>query len=167
VTLAADVVAELTGRGLTVAVAESLTGGLVVAELVSVPGASTVVRGGIVAYQTPLKQSLLGVDAGLLAEHGPVHPDVAAAMATGVRDRLAVDGRRADVGLSTTGVAGPDDQDGHAPGTVFVGLVVGDRVDVLRLRLSGDRSAIRSATVSECLSSLLGLLRSDPRTGND
>jgi nicotinamide-nucleotide amidase len=116
VTLAVDVVAELTGRGLTVAVAESLTGGLVVAELVSVPGSSAVVRGGVVAYQTPLKHSLLGVDAGLLAEHGPVHPDVAAAMATGVRERLAVDGRRADVGLSTTGVAGPDDQDGHAPG---------------------------------------------------
>jgi len=161
VTLAADVVAELAGRGLTVAVAESLTGGLVVAELVSVPGASAVVRGGVVAYQTPLKHSLLGVDAGLLAEHGPVHPDVAAAMATGVRERLAVAGRRADVGLSTTGVAGPDGQDGHAPGTVFVGLAVGDRVVVRPLRLAGDRAAVRAATVTECLAGLLDLLRDD------
>ena len=166
-TLAPAVVAELVGRGLTVAVAESLTGGLVVAELVSVPGASAVVRGGVVAYQTPLKHSLLGVDAGLLAEHGPVHPDVAAAMATGVRDRLAVDGRPADVGLSTTGVAGPDDQDGHAPGTVFVGLAVGDRVVVRPLRLTGDRAAVRAATVEECLSSLLDLLQGDaPRVAD-
>lgn len=160
--LAAEVVAALSGRGLSVAVAESLTGGLVVAELVGVPGASAVVRGGVVAYHTELKHTLLGVDPGLLEERGPVDGDVAAAMATGVRDRLAVDGRPADVGLSTTGVAGPDPQGGHEPGTVFVGVALGDDVRVVPLQLHGDRAAIRAASVSECLSTLLALLREEP-----
>jgi nicotinamide-nucleotide amidase len=154
VTLAADLVAALTRRRLTVAVAESLTGGALVSELVSVPGASAVVRGGVVAYQTELKHTLLGVDAGLLARHGPVHPDVAASMATGVRDRLAIDGGSADIGLATTGVAGPDPQGGHEPGTVFVGLAVPGDVLVVSLSLTGDRQAIRNATVSESLAVL-------------
>ena len=153
-TLAADLVAALTRRRLTVAVAESLTGGALVSELVSVPGASAVVRGGVVAYQTELKHTLLGVDAGLLARHGPVHPDVAASMATGVRDRLAIDGGSADIGLATTGVAGPDPQGGHEPGTVFVGLAVPGDVLVVSLSLTGDRQAIRNATVSESLAVL-------------
>lgn len=160
--LAADVVAELSRRGLTVAVAESLTGGLVVAELVGVPGASAVVRGGVVAYHTELKHTLLGVDAELLADRGPVDADVAAAMAIGVRDRLSADARPADVGLSTTGVAGPDPQGGRAPGTVFVGVALGDEVRVVPLQLDGDRAAIRQASVSECLSTLLALLRESP-----
>jgi nicotinamide-nucleotide amidase len=154
VTLAADLVAELTRRRLTVAVAESLTGGALVSELVSVPGASAVVRGGVVAYQTELKHTLLGVDAGLLARHGPVHPDVAASMATGVRDRLAIDGQSVDIGLATTGVAGPDPQGGHEPGTVFVGLAVPGDVRVVELSLAGDRQAIRNGTVSESLAEL-------------
>lgn len=153
-TLAFDLVAALTRRRLTVAVAESLTGGALVSELVSVPGASAVVRGGVVAYQTELKHTLLGVDAGLLARHGPVHPDVAASMATGVRDRLAIDGGSADIGLATTGVAGPDPQGGHKPGTVFVGLAVPGDVLVVSLSLTGDRQAIRNATVSESLAVL-------------
>lgn len=153
-TLAADLVAALTRRRLTVAVAESLTGGALVSELVSVPGASAVVRGGVVAYQTELKHTLLGVDADLLARHGPVHPDVAASMATGVRDRLAIDGHPADIGLATTGVAGPDPQGGHEPGTVFVGLAVPGDVRVFSLSLTGDRQAIRNATVSESLAVL-------------
>ena len=86
--LASAVITALTGRGQTVAVAESLTGGLVAAALTSVPGSSAAFRGGIVAYATSLKATLLGVPADLLAEHGPVHPDVAAAMAGGVRARL-------------------------------------------------------------------------------
>ena len=102
VTDAADLVAELTRRGLTIAVAESLTGGLLVAELIAVPGASLVVRGGVVAYATDLKEELLGVDAALLAASGPIHPDVARQMADGVRRRLG-----ADIGISTTGAAGP------------------------------------------------------------
>jgi nicotinamide-nucleotide amidase len=152
--LASAIIAELTRQRLTIAVAESLTGGLLVAELISVPGASKVVRGGVVAYDTALKHSLLGVDATLLAEHGAVHPDVAAQMATGVRSRLAVDGEPASVGISTTGVAGPDPQDGQAVGTVFVGISIGESVRILSLRLEGSREAIRMGVVSECLHEL-------------
>lgn len=141
-------------RGFTVAVAESLTGGLVVAELVSVAGASDVVLGGVVAYSTELKHTVIGVDADLLAEHGPVHPQVAEQMADRVRDALAVGGRRADVGLATTGVAGPGAQDGHPAGTVYLGIAIGESVRSLRLSLVGDRQAIREQTVSELLSQL-------------
>jgi nicotinamide-nucleotide amidase len=158
VTLAADVVGLLVERRMTIAVAESLTGGLLVAELVSVPGASAVVRGGVVAYATPLKHALLGVDAGLLAERGAVDPDVARQMAAGVRERLAVDGAAADVGLATTGVAGPDPQDGHPVGEVWLGLALDDRVRAKRLALTGDRAAIRAATVSESLTWLRATL---------
>ena len=153
-TQASDLVAELTGRRLTVAVAESLTGGALVSELVSVAGASAVVRGGVVAYQTELKHTLLGVDRDRLARHGPVHADVAEAMASGVRDVLATEGRPADIGLATTGVAGPDPQGGHDPGTVFVGLAWPGGTRVVRLALAGDRQAIRNATVSESLTVL-------------
>lgn len=161
--LAREVVAELIRRRLTIAVAESLTGGLLVAELIGVPGASRVVRGGVVAYDTALKHTLLGVDAALLAEHGAVHPDVAAQMALGVRDRLAVAGVPASIGLSTTGVAGPDPQDGQPVGTVFVGLAVGETTSILSLSLEGSRSAIRRAVVSESLAGLkAALLRNGP-----
>jgi nicotinamide-nucleotide amidase len=151
---AAAVIDALRARGLTIAVAESLTGGLLVAELVSVPGASAVVRGGVVAYATDLKAALLGVDADLLAASGPIHPDVAREMADGVRRRLG-----ADVGIATTGVAGPDPQDGHDPGEVWLGFAVGDAVTAVGLALGGDRAAIRGDTVSESLSRLRRLLR--------
>lgn len=140
--LPARLIHTLTARGLTVAVAESLTGGLVVAELVSVPGASAVVRGGIVAYATELKHDLLGVDAALLAAGGPIQAAVAEQMAAGVRARL-----RADVGLATTGVAGPDPQDGHPPGEVWIALATGEGTRSVRLELGGDRAGIRRETV--------------------
>ncbi|WP_396134545.1 CinA family protein [Cellulomonas sp. ATA003] len=108
---AAALVAALAAHGRSVAVAESLTGGMVTAAVVDVPGASRVLRGGVVAYATDLKAQLLGVDRALLARVGAVDPGVAGEMAQGVRARLG-----ADVGLATTGVAGPDPQDGHAPG---------------------------------------------------
>ena len=155
---AEGLVVRLARAGHTVAVAESLTGGLLVAELVSVPGASAVVLGGVVAYATEIKQTLLGVPAALLAEHGPVHPEVARLMALGARSALAVGGQDATVGISTTGVAGPGPQDGHPAGTAFVGIAVGAEVRVLALRLSGDRSAIRRAVVSEALSGLSGMI---------
>jgi nicotinamide-nucleotide amidase len=132
----------LTDRALTIAVAESLTGGLVVAELVSVPGASVVVRGGIVAYATELKHELLGVDADLLAAGGPIQAAVAEQMASGVRTRL-----RADIGLATTGAAGPDPQDGHPPGEVWVAVASADGIRSMRLELGGDRTGIRRETV--------------------
>jgi nicotinamide-nucleotide amidase len=144
-------VAELTRRGMTIAIAESLTGGLLVAELIAVPGASAVVRGGVVAYATELKTSLLGVDAVLLAEKSPIDPEVARQMAQGVRWRLGHEGVPADVGLATTGVAGPDEQDGHPVGEVWIGVAIGDTVTAHGLNMRGDRAAIRLATVSEAL----------------
>lgn len=143
---AAQVLAALTARGWTLAVAESLTGGLVSATLVDVPGASAVLRGGVVAYATDLKASVLGVDRDLLAARGAVDPDVATAMAEGVRQQL-----RADVGLATTGVAGPDPQDGHRPGTVHVAAVTPDACVVRSLDLRGDRAQVRRAAVDAVL----------------
>ena len=158
VELAPEVVARLTERGLTIAVAESLTGGQLVASLVDVPGASATVVGGVVAYNTALKHSVLGVSADLLASRGAVDPEVARQMATGVRVALAVDGKRADVGIATTGVAGPDPQDGKPVGTVYLGLAIGDRVQSVALSLSGSRRDIQSATVQHALATLLAAL---------
>ncbi|GAA1845522.1 CinA family protein [Agromyces salentinus] len=152
---AARLIAELTARGLRIAVAESLTGGLVAAELTSVPGASVVVSGGVVAYATPVKHALLGVSSELLAREGAVHAEVARQMADGVRFALALDGRPTDVGLATTGVAGPDPQDGRSPGTVFVGVAIGGRVDAVELELAGGRDAIRRATVDAAILAVL------------
>ncbi len=156
----AALVAALTARGETVAVAESLTGGLVVATLVGVPGASAVVRGGVVAYATPVKHTVLGVSADLLAEHGAVDPEVARQMASGVRTALAVDGEPATWGISTTGVAGPDPQDGKPVGTVFVGIASASGAEAYELHLEGDREAIRQGTVSELLARMSATVRS-------
>jgi len=145
--LTSAIIAHLAHEGLTVAAAESLTGGGVTAELTSVPGASAVVLGGAVVYATALKHTLLGVDASLLAEFGPVHPEVAVQMADGVRRRLAVDGRAADIGVSTTGVAGPDPQGGRPVGTVYVGLARAESTRVVELSLTGSRESIRRQVV--------------------
>lgn len=147
---AAEVVTAYRSAGLTVAVAESLTAGLVAARIADVPGASAVLRGGVVAYATDLKHALLGVDPALLARVGAVDPDVAAQMATGARDRL-----RADVAVATTGVAGPDSQDGRVPGTVFVAVVSEQGCAVRAERLHGDRRAVREASVAVALEMLL------------
>lgn len=154
----AAVVGALIERGLTIAVAESLTGGMLVSELISTPGASAAVLGGVVAYDTRLKHTVLGVDERLLAEAGAVDPRVAEQMADRVRRVLSVDGRAADVGVATTGVAGPEPQDGKAVGTVYLGLALGERVLSIPLELSGTRAAIRSATVTEALLQLHTLL---------
>ncbi|MDR6970988.1 nicotinamide-nucleotide amidohydrolase family protein [Leifsonia shinshuensis] len=148
------VVRALIDRGLSVAVAESLTGGLLTAELTSVPGASAVVLGGAVVYATELKHTLLGVDGALLDAEGPVHPEVARQLAAGVRGRLAVGGRPADLGVSTTGVAGPDPQGGRPVGTVFVGVSSSTGTRAVALELSGDRDAIRRRTVRDAVAAL-------------
>ncbi|WP_416395983.1 MULTISPECIES: CinA family protein [unclassified Curtobacterium] len=157
--VARDLVARLTAAGETVAVAESLTGGLVVSTLVAVPGASAVVRGGVVAYATPVKHTVLGVSEALLASNGAVDPEVARQMASGVRQALAVDGEPATWGISTTGVAGPDPQDGQPVGTVFVGIADADGAVSFELHLDGDRDAIRRATVSELLARMSSTIR--------
>jgi nicotinamide-nucleotide amidase len=160
--VAAGILGELARRHLTLAVAESLTGGLVTAELIGVPGASSVLYGGVVAYNTSLKHSVLGVDLDLLVARGAVDPLVAEQMADRVRTTLAIEGRAADVGISTTGVAGPAPQDGHTPGTVFVAIAIGKDVRSLRLSLKGDRQQIRAAVVSELLMQLEQRLRDEP-----
>lgn len=152
--VAARIVAELARRGERVALAESLTGGLLTAALVDVPGASAVVSGGVVAYATPLKASLLGVDAALLAERGAVDEEVARQLARGVRERCAIDGIPAEHALATTGVAGPDPQDGQPPGTVWVGVASAAGERARGLRLEGDRAAIREASVDAALALL-------------
>jgi nicotinamide-nucleotide amidase len=154
--LAEEVIAALASRGQTVAVAESLTGGLVAGALTSVPGSSAAFVGGIVAYATRLKSSLLGVSAALLAEHGPVHPDVATAMASGVRDRLG-----ATYGLATTGVAGPGPADGHPAGTVFVAVCGRGAASVSCLTLRGSRQNVRDGSVAGVLSLLAKALQED------
>lgn len=153
-----DVLDRLAVRGWTVAVAESLTGGLLVASLIAVPGASASVRGAVVAYATDLKHSVLGVDAGLLAAHGAVHPEVASQMAAGVRIALAHEGVPADVGISTTGIAGPDSPDGQPVGTVHIGVSTPERATVTSLRLTGSREQIRADSVRHALRAALELL---------
>ncbi|CAG7843793.1 Protein MG115 [Pseudoclavibacter triregionum] len=149
--------------GLAISCAESLTGGLLAAELCRVPGISAVFQGGVVAYQTPLKHLLIGVDEQLLAREGAVHPEVARQLARGARERVTALGEPAAIGLGTTGVAGPDPQDGRAAGTVFVGVSsrLGDRA--AQLRLVGlieaadpiaSRERIRRATVAAALAEL-------------
>ena len=154
--LARQAIELLTARGQTIAVAESLTGGLVAAALTSVAGASVVVRGGVVAYATDLKAALLGVPDDLLARHGPVHPEVAAAMAAGVRQRLG-----ATYGASTTGVAGPGPADGQPQGTVYIAVDRPSGVAESGLHLDGDRQQVRERAVRSLLSLLLSALRED------
>jgi nicotinamide-nucleotide amidase len=136
----------LLARGLTLAVAESLTGGLVASRLVAVPGASEWFRGGVVSYASDVKHDLLDVP------EGPVVSEAAAmAMADNVRRLLG-----ADVGLSTTGVAGPAEQYGQPPGTVWLGTAVGDEVSATLVRLPGDRDRVRQMS---CISVLDRLRR--------
>ncbi|GIH29681.1 competence damage-inducible protein A [Acrocarpospora phusangensis] len=153
--LPAAVLAALVERGATVAVAESLTGGLIGAALTTPSGASAAFAGGVVAYATELKARLLGVPEALLAREGAVHPEVAAAMAAGVRGLV-----RADYGLAVTGVAGPDPQDGRPVGTVHV-AVAGPENGLWHrdLLLSGTREKIRAHTCQEALDLLLGVLQ--------
>ena len=151
----ADIVSVLAGRGETLAVAESLTGGALAAAVVDVPGASAVLRGGVIAYATDLKHLLLGVDDGLLAREGAVHPEVARQMADGARRRLG-----ATWALATTGVAGPDRQDGKPPGTVHVAVAGPDGIAVASMALPGDRAQVRSATVVAALDLLARALGS-------
>ncbi|MEU3773375.1 CinA family protein [Streptomyces sp. NPDC032472] len=142
----------------TLAVAESLTGGMVAAELTAVPGASRSFRGSVTAYATELKHRLLGVDAGLLAAEGAVNPQVAAEMATGVRRALG-----ASWGIATTGVAGPDPQDGRPVGTVFVAVAGPQGEKTVNLRLNGSREEIRRESARTVLELLLSELRENVR----
>jgi nicotinamide-nucleotide amidase len=150
----------LLARGETVAAAESLTAGLFCATLATVPGASATLRGGAVVYATDLKATLVGVPGDLLAAHGPVSPETAAALAEGVRVRCT-----ATWGIGLTGVAGPDAVDGHGPGRVYLGLSDGERTDVLALDLPGDRQTVRAGAVAVAMEALLERLGSPVSLG--
>jgi nicotinamide-nucleotide amidase len=157
-TPAAKAVVALLTRQETVAAAESLTGGLVADAFVTVPGTSAVFRGGVVAYATEVKHSMLGVDADLLEAKGAVDADVALQMAAGVRGRLG-----ADWGVATTGVAGPDPQDGVPPGVAYVAVDGPGTSRVERLDLTGDREQIRAGATERALELLLSEVRAaDP-----
>lgn len=146
-------------RGLTVATAESLTGGRLAALLTAVPGASATYVGGVVAYASELKVSILGVSPAIVEEYGVISAECAVAMASGAR---ALTG--ASYALSTTGVAGPDRQEGHPPGTVFVAVAGPDDVTALALELVGDRATIQDRTCVEALSALAGILMREETT---
>ncbi|MFD4294916.1 CinA family protein [Rhodococcus sp. NPDC058505] len=148
-------VAALTERRETVATAESLTAGLLAATIAGVPGASVVLRGGLIVYATDLKVGLAGVSAATLAADGPVAASTAAELATGAAARCG-----SDWGIGLTGVAGPDPQDGTPVGTVFLGVAGRDGVAVRRLTLPGGRWEIRRAAVAEAVSDVLGRVRS-------
>ncbi|MTK01825.1 CinA family protein [Micromonospora sp. CP22] len=143
---AAGVVHRLAERGETFASVESLTGGLLAATVVEIAGASAAYRGGLVVYATELKERLADVPADLLAERGPVDADVAKALAEGGRRRCG-----ADWGVATTGVAGPEPQDGKPVGLVFVAVAGPNTTEVRQLDLHGGRDQIRGAAVTEAL----------------
>ena len=151
--LAQSLVTRLTQTCLTIAAAESLTGGLVCSALVDVPGASAVLRGSVTAYATELKAQVLGVDAARLASVGPVDAQVAQEMADGAAQLLG-----ADVAVATTGVAGPGPADGHEAGTVYIAAIAPWGSVWRLLQLAGQRSQIRAQTVRHVLVLALELL---------
>jgi nicotinamide-nucleotide amidase len=153
--LAVSILAELDRRGETLASAESLTGGLLGALFTTVPGASASYVGGVISYATSLKATLAGVDEATLAEFGPVAAPTAAEMARGVANRC-----EADWGLATTGVAGPEAQDDHPVGQVFVAVnhQAGELLRVEELSLRGDRAAIRKQAAAAALALLADAL---------
>jgi nicotinamide-nucleotide amidase len=144
----------LRSGGSTIATAESLTGGRLAVALTDVPGASETYLGGVVSYATEIKASVLDVSPEIIDRHGVVSPECAKAMASGVR---AVMG--ATYGISTTGVAGPADQEGKPPGTVFVGIAGPGLVEVVALELTGKREQIQDRSCREAFAALEAVLR--------
>ena len=153
---AAEILSLLEARGWSLALAESLTGGLLADAFVGIPGASKVLRGSVVAYATVAKSDLLGVNRELLAKAGAVDPSVALEMAAGAAKVF-----KAEVALSATGVAGPDTQDGVAVGTVFIGVLTPSGSEVVALSLKGDRAEIRAGAVAGALNALQRALSGD------
>jgi len=155
VSVAAEVHRALLARGETISTAESMTAGLLGAALTQTAGASATYRGGVIVYATDLKSRLIGVDPELLAARGAVDPEVAAALARGVRERLS-----STWGVGLTGVAGPDRQDGTAVGTVFIAVAGPDGTPhASAYRFDGDRAEIRSAAVDaalNCINDVVG-----------
>ncbi|WP_419883881.1 competence/damage-inducible protein A [Peribacillus sp. B-H-3] len=138
-----ELVKEMTARGLTIASAESLTGGMFQEQLTTIPGAGKIFKGGVVAYSTEVKEKVLKITPETISSHGVVSMECAGEMAVNIRTMMD-----ADVGISFTGVAGPDEQEGKPVGTVFIGISIGDKKPIIeRLNLSGSRAQIRMRSV--------------------
>ncbi|QOR48413.1 CinA family protein [Trueperella pecoris] len=150
------ILAELSARGMSLAVAESLTGGRLASMFVSVPGASTCFRGGVVAYATQAKSVVLGVSAVRLEETGPVDGVVAEQMAAGVAALM-----KSDYGLATTGVAGPGPADGHEAGTVWVGLSTPAGTSSHEFHFDGNRESVRNESVLAAITVLAEALENN------
>ena len=142
--LAYELIQKLGQLNLTISVAESLTGGLVAASLTQIPGASAVFKGGIIAYRDETKQQVLKVDPALITKFTSISEPVAQCMAINIREIM-----NTDIGIATTGVAGPDKSEGFAPGIVFVAISIGDHNICQKLELVGDRTQIRDQSVNE------------------
>ena len=160
--VAGEVLAQLTAHGITDAVAESLTGGLVLATLTAVPGSSAAVMGGVVSYANSVKEYVLGVDGDLLRERGPVDKSVAEEMSAQVASLCG-----ADIGIATTGVAGPGDQDGVAAGTYWVAVSAQGHSQARQYRVDGNRSSVRTAAVRSALSLLLAVIGPDDEVSSE
>lgn len=141
-----EIVAQLIAKDLSIATAESLTAGMLSSTLADVPGASTVLQGGVVAYNNTIKHRLLGVSADTLAARGAVDAETAKQMAQGARERF-----QAALAVATTGVAGPEPAEGKAVGIVFIALATTDQTIAKLLRFDGNREQIRRSTVAACL----------------
>lgn len=156
--VAAEAIRLLKQANLTIATCESITGGGIGATFTDVPGSSAVFRGGLITYATDLKVSLAGVDEHFVREFGVINERTARQMALG-----AASSCRTDVGLSATGVAGPEWEDGEQPGTVWLGLALPvrwhDRIRGRQLQLEGDRAQIRAQTIELALGWLCECLR--------
>jgi PncC family amidohydrolase len=150
---AGAVIRQLSERGLTLAVAESCTGGALAGALTAVPGASEVLVLGVVAYSNRAKRDVLGVGPGLIGEHGAVSAEMARAMAEAARARGG-----ADIGVGVTGVLGPEGLEGHSPGTVFVAVVAEGGVREAGLRLEGDRETVRAEAIRVALRLIPGVV---------
>jgi nicotinamide-nucleotide amidase len=159
------VIAAAQAAGLSIGVAESLTGGDVCVRLVGVPGSSAVLRGGVVAYASDIKVRVLGVDQGELDRYGPVSRETALAMARGVRVALG-----ADVGIATTGAAGPEPHGGKEPGTAFVAVDSGDDAPaIVELHVPGSRrdvcAGVRDAALALAADAVEGTLKNGALDG--
>lgn len=148
--LAFQVVEKLSEKKLTIATAESLTAGLVSSLLAEITGASKVLKGGIVAYQNEIKEKVLNIDPQIIIKHSSVSKEVALLMAENVRKLL-----EADLGVSTTGVAGPATLGNKKVGTVFVAISFKDHNMCLELNLTGDRQAIRQESCNKLFQLIL------------
>lgn len=158
----AELVALLKDLDATLATAESLTGGRVASRVTNVPGSSAVYAGGVVSYQTQVKVAVLGVAQATVDEHGVVSAECAREMADGARRLLGT-----TYAVSTTGVAGPEEQEGKPVGTVYVGVAGPGGVEAVALELAGDRATIQEATVDHALSALADMISSDSRAAED